>query len=53
MKPDLADLAILLGAIVLIYGIARLSLPVAIIVCGCALIVLGIGLARRTHGPRS
>ena len=53
MKPDLADLAILLGAIVLIYGLARVSLSGAIIACGCVLIVLGIGLARRTHGPRS
>jgi hypothetical protein len=52
MKPDLADVIILLGAIVLIYGLARVSLSGAIIVCGLVLIVFGIELARRTHGRR-
>jgi len=52
MKPDLADLIILLGVLVLIYGLARVSIAGAIIVGGLMLIALGIELARRTHGRR-
>jgi hypothetical protein len=47
---DLADVLLVLGAVVLVIGVALVHVPAAIIVGGLELLGAGILLVRRPHG---
>lgn len=45
---DVADLVILLGAVLIVGGVALWSLPAASIVAGVLAVVFGLSLSQRT-----